>query len=164
MRNDTNPSIAPKAVIHPQPRMTTERKEERGIASPLTHRVGPDADPAQIAQVMATICQEIATALTPIIGPRGVVALYERSLHLSAAKHPWLLAARTENKPTLDSAALKAVLSQQSSTVAAAGGNTLLEAFYALLTSLVGRSLTERLLRTVWVNPTSGSPAQDPST
>ena len=144
--------------------MTTERKEGRGIATPLANRVGPDADAAQIAEAVVTICQEISAALTPIVGPRGVAALYERSLYLSSATYPWLMAARTQGLQTLETAALQAALSQQAGPAAAAGGSAFLEAFHALLSSLVGASLTERLLRSVWAHPTSGSSAQDPST
>jgi hypothetical protein len=144
--------------------MTTERKGGRDTATPLANRVGPDADAAQIAEAVVTICQEISAALTPIVGARGVAALYERSLHLGTTAHPWLMAARTQGLQTLDTAALKTALSQQGAPAAAAGGSAFLEAFHALLSSLVGASLTERLLRTVWAHPTSGSSAQDPST
>lgn len=63
---------------------------------------------------------------------------------------------------TVDLAALKAILAQQDSETATAGG-ALLQTFYELLASLVGPSLTERLLRSVWENPLSGPPAQDTS-
>ena len=50
---------------------------------------------------------------------------------------------------------------------AAAAVNALLQAFHELLASLIGLSLTERLLRTVWAPslalPSSGLPAQDPT-
>lgn len=144
--------------------MTTERKEGRVIATPLAQRVGPDADVARIAEALDAICQEIDAALQPIIGPRGVAALYTRSIHLASAAHPWLTAARNGVTSKLDTAALMAAVSQQSGAAAVAGGSALLEAFHALLASLVGPSLTERLLRTVWAHPTSGSSAQDPST
>ena len=43
------------------------------------------------------------------------------------------------------------------------GGGALLQTFYELLASLVGPSLTERLLRSVWAHSSSGPPAQDTS-
>jgi len=44
-----------------------------------------------------------------------------------------------------------------------AGGGALFQSFHALLTSLVGASLTDRLLHSVWVHSSSTSPAQDTS-
>ncbi|MDO9286713.1 MAG: hypothetical protein Q7U26_17620 [Aquabacterium sp.] len=102
---------------------------------------------------------EIDAALTPIIGPRGVMALWQRSLHLTAAAHPWLAA--------LDLLLLAKAVGQRDAGDAAAAVNALLRAFHELLASLIGESLTERLLRTVWspslALPTSGLPAQDPT-
>ena len=122
-----------------------------------------DADPTQIAAAVLAIWEEIDDALTPIVGPLGVVALYRRSLHLTAAQHPWL-AGRDEGVLTdTDPAVLKSVLAQRSSAEAAAGGNAFLHTFHELLASLVGPSLTERLLRSVWEPPSSGPPAQDTS-
>jgi hypothetical protein len=58
---------------------------------------------------------------------------------------------------------LEAVLSRQTSGNAAAGGASVLRAFRALLASLVGPALSERLLRTVWLQFVSASPTQDGS-
>ncbi len=63
----------------------------------------------------------------------------------------------------MDLAALKTVLAQQSSADATSGGDALLKTFVELLTTLVGPSLAERLLRSVWANSLSGPPAQDTS-
>jgi hypothetical protein len=55
------------------------------------------------------------------------------------------------------------VLAQRSSAEAAAGGSTFLNTFHELLASLIGPSLTKRLLRSVWEPPSSGTAAQDTS-
>ena len=120
-----------------------------------------DANAAQIADAMVATWHEIDAALTPIIGSKAVVALYKRSLHLTAKTHPWLAGTHEGVQATLDLAALKATLAQRSSADAALGGNALLQTFHQLLCSLVGPSLTERLLRPVWADPSSGPPAQD---
>jgi len=138
-----------------------ESQESRRIAAPLAHRVGEDADAAQIAEAVVATWQEVDAALTPIIGQRGVAALYKRSLYLTGAAQPWLAGTHKGVPTAMDLAALKSVLAQQSSANAAAGGGALLQTFYELLTSLVGPSLTERLLRPVWANSLSGRPAQD---
>jgi hypothetical protein len=138
-------------------------QESSRLAAPLAHRVAKDADAARIAEAIASTWQEIDAALTPIIGQRGVAALYKRSLYLTAATHPWLGATHQSVQPTLDLAALRSVFAQQTSADAAAGGSALLQTFHELLASLVGPSLTERLLRSVWADSSSGSPAQDTS-
>jgi hypothetical protein len=138
-------------------------QESSRLAAPLAHRVGKDADAARIAEAIVSTWQEIDAALSPIIGQRGVAALYKRSLYLTGAAHPWLAATHGSVQPTMDLAALKSVFVQQTSADAAAAGNALLQKFHELLASLVGSSLTERLLRSVWANPSSGPPAQDTS-
>lgn len=133
------------------------------MQQPLANRVASDADPTQIAAAVLAIWTEIDDALTPIVGPLGLVALYRRTVHLAAAQHPWL-AGRDEGVLTdTDPAVLKSVLAQRSSAEAAAGGNAFLHTFHELLASLIGPSLTARLLRSVWEPPSSGAAAQDTS-
>jgi secreted protein with Ig-like and vWFA domain len=116
-----------------------------------------------LADTILGLWQEIDQALSPIVGSRGVAALYNRSLQLTTVAHPWLPSAASGVLAAIDLAALKAALLRQTAARAAAGGSALLETFRELLASLVGTALTERLLRSVWT-PTSGaSPAQDHS-
>jgi hypothetical protein len=110
---------------------------------------------------MVATWKEIDAGLAPIIGPRGVAALYKRSLYLTGGAHPWLAGLHEGTPTTMDLAALKSVIAQQSSADAAVGGNALLQTFHQLLASLVGPSLTERLLRPVWADSSTAAPAQD---
>jgi hypothetical protein len=103
-------------------------------------------------------------ALTPIIGQRGVAALYRRSLYLSGAVHPWLSNTYEGVQPGMDLGALRSVLALQSSAAVADAGSHLLQTFYDLVATLIGPSLTARLLRSVWATSLSGPPAQDTST
>ena len=118
---------------------------------------------AQIADAVVATWKKIDAALSPIIGHGSVAVLYMRSLHLIDPAHPWLADMHQGVQTTVDMAALKAILAQQDSETAAAAGGALLQTFYELLASLVGPSLTERLLRSVWENPLSGPSAQDTS-
>jgi hypothetical protein len=129
-----------------------ESQESGRIAATLAHRVAKGADAAQIADAIVSTWQAIDAALSPIIGRGGVAALYNRSLHLTGSRYPWLAGSYNDVQTALDLAALKSVLVQQSSTSAAAVGGALLQTFYEMLTSLIGPSLTERLLRSVWAN------------
>ena len=128
------------------------------------------------ASVVASIVAswvEIDAALTPIIGQQGVTALYKRSVHLTARAHPWLAAVLGSSSGADSSAsslsadvgvdmdALRIVFQHQDATAASAAGETLLRTFFELLTSLIGASLTERLLHSVWANFLSDSSKQD---
>ena len=105
--------------------------------------------------------REIDVALRPIIGQRGVGLLYKRSLHLVGRDYPWLADMQGISQDTMDLAALAAVITEQESKHAAAAGGLLLKTFHHLLSSLIGPSLTEQLLRPVWVDFSSGPSAQD---
>ena len=141
--------------------MPTDDFDSDRIAASLATRINGRADATQIADEIVTMCQEINDALSPIIGRRGVDALYKRSLHLAAPAYPWLAMARDGAQEFMDPAKLKTTLAAQSSANAAAGGGALLQTFQDLLASLVGPSLTERLLHPVWNNSPGIPPAQD---
>jgi hypothetical protein len=144
-------------------------KDPRGQSwpAPLAARVAADASAEQIAEAVTAIWLEIDLALHPIIGHRGVAALYDRSLSLTTATYPWLAIGEPGSQPTVDPSALKAVLAQQSAAEAAASGSALFRSFRELLASLIGTALTDRLLRSVWADPGEHSagdpPAQDSS-
>ena len=143
--------------------MATENPASLRPPVPLGNRVGAQASASQIANAVFELWQEIDDALTPIIGPRGVAALYYRSLHLTSAPHPWLAGKHDIVQIGVNPTALKSILAQQGSAAAAAAGSAFLQTFHDLLASLIGPSLTERLLRAVWANSLSGPAAQDTS-
>ncbi|MEP7313298.1 MAG: hypothetical protein ABI859_11995 [Pseudomonadota bacterium] len=116
---------------------------------------------AQIADALIATCARIDTALTPIIGSRGVAALSKRSIHLAGQSHPWLLDPSQGPQSALDLVALRSGVAAQNDAEAAAGGELFLHTFSEVLARLVGASLTEQLLRSVWARPSSSAPAQD---
>ncbi len=131
------------------------------MAGPLASRVGQAADATQIAAAVIAIWDEIDDSLTPILGQRGMAALYRRSLHVAAADHPWLEAPDEADPPAVGPAALKSALARQSSTVAAAGASAFLQTFRDLLSGLIGPSLTQRLLRSAWEDSSRRPPSQE---
>lgn len=120
-------------------------------------------DTGLIATGLVSLWQEINTVLYPIIGQRGVAALYRRSLSLSARTYPWLASSHQGAQASIDLTHFKSLLIHQQAADLIAGGALLLNTFHELLVSLVGPSLTERLLRSVGSNLFNGPPAQDPS-
>jgi hypothetical protein len=141
--------------------MSIEIHPSQRIAASLFRQVQHGASTTQIADAIISAWLEIDVALTPLIGRGGVAALYKRSLYLTAPTYMWLGGTHEGVQAALDPAPLRAALVQQNSETAAAAGGLLLQTFNELLASLVGTSLTERLLRSVWANALSGPPAQD---
>jgi hypothetical protein len=113
--------------------------------------VAHEASAAQVADAMIATWCEIDAALTPIIGRRAVLALYERSLTLAARSHPWL-AGTHKGTQALDLAALKAVIARRGGAEAAHGSRALLQSFNELLSSLIGPSLSKRTLRSAFAH------------
>lgn len=143
--------------------MSPEGQEDRPWPAPLAGRIAGNADAAQIADAVVAIWLEIDLSLHPVIGHRGVAALYNRSLKLTAAAYPWLAAGHRGALATVDSSALRAALVLRTAPEAGAGGCAFFHSFHALLASLVGPALTSRLLRTVWARPSGDPPAQETS-
>jgi len=138
-----------------------QSQDSRRIAGALTRLGGNGAGSAQIAEVIVSTLQDIDAALSPVIGKGGVAALYKRSLYLAAASHPPFIGLHEGAPTVLDMDALTAALSLQTGADAAGSGGALLQAFYELLASLVGPSLTDRLLRPTWAKFLADWPPKD---
>ncbi len=144
--------------------MSTESPMGAPVSVPLAQRIAPNADTSQIADAVVATWREIDAVLVPIIGSRGLAALYKRSIHCSAQAHPWLRIEHDAALAVVDFTELMPLLRQQERTTAMAGAAMLFSTFHQLLSSVVGSALTERLMRPVWINA-PGDPAQkDPKT
>jgi hypothetical protein len=130
--------------------MRSEGPSIRRLTAPLAYRIGDDATASQVAVVFGALWHELDAALSPIVGRRGVGALGQRSLHLAATSHAWLVAGQSNGPAMLDVALLMPLLAQRSNDEAVAAASCFLQTFRELLASLIGLSLTERLLRPVW--------------
>jgi hypothetical protein len=131
------------------------------MTGPLAHRLAMGAPAAQVADMVAVVWREIDQALHPIIGHRGVLALYNRSLKQASTLYPWLAVGHAGALAAVDPSALRAALAQQAPAEAVAGGTLLLQTFRDLLRSLIGDSLTDRLLGSIWGPAPEAAPAQD---
>lgn len=131
------------------------------IETELAHRFEDRMDVGLISTGLVSLWQEIDAVLYPIIGQRGVAALYQRSLYLTAQTYPWLASSRDSTQASIDLTHLKSVSIHQQATDLILAGALLFKTFHELLVSLVGPSLTERLLRSVGDHLFSGPPAQD---
>lgn len=136
---------------------------DRATATPA-RQLGMDADAAQAARVQQTIWSDIDAAIMPIVGGRGLAALRRRSVHLTGVEFAWLASANDgETDVQQGIEAICALMAVQDDAAAAACAQAFLRNFRELLVTLIGASLTERLLRPAWTDPLSGAAAQDPS-
>ena len=140
-----------------------ERQASRAALASLQNRVSDGADVAQVADMVVTAWQRTAFILKPIIGERGMSALYQRSLYVSGREYEWLRPCYQGIQGAMDLTSLKAALALQQCDVAVQGGAALFTAFYDLLASLVGEALTTRLLYALWENSYGAPTAQDGS-
>lgn len=143
--------------------MSTESEEGRRIVASLALRVDRVQDIAQVADVIVTMLLETNASLVPIIGPKGVAALYRRSLHLSLSLNTRLAATYQSLADPLDLAELKSIFIQQDQRDVIFFGEELFKALYELLVKLIGSSLSRRLLLDVWDPDLSTPPSQETS-
>ena len=127
----------------------------------LAQRVGPGASASSVAVAFAGIWRQIDAALAPIVGQRGVAALHQRCFHLTTTPQDWRVPAPADGTLAHGPAHLQALLRNLDGDRPVAAGDAFLNNFHALLTSLVGPSLTDRLLQPVWADPASLPPQQD---
>jgi len=133
--------------------MTTPHETPARPPRPLGQRVDVDVDAAGAAAAVATVWRNADRALRPVIGSRGVVALFNRSAHVAASVHPWLAQAGQDPAAPLDLDALQALFAAHGAMQSLAAGNHLLDQLRRLLEHLIGDRLTETLLRTAWGPP-----------
>lgn len=123
------------------------------IRRTLAHHAGTAPDPDTVAEATFIIWNLVATQLTPVIGTKGVDILFRRSLHLTSFSFPWLaMTDEYEDTPSLLSST-KARLANRETSDSTEAGCTLLITFTELLKTLIGESLTGRLLGKIWVSP-----------
>ena len=133
--------------------------DARGIHAMLVRRTGEGASAAVVGTAALAVWRDIDRALAPIIGQPGVAALYKRSLYLTLVDYPCLITAYEGALRPGDFDGLDVTLSQQQADQAMAVISALLNKFHDLLTHLIGGSLFERLLRSVWDGPSSDDAA-----
>jgi len=104
-----------------------------------------------------------ARALVPVIGQRGMSALYARAVHLAAVQHPWLAQAVGADDVAADFSPLAKAAAEQPPDAAIAAITALFETFDRLLVTLIGASLTQRLLQPIRDVPSAGATRQDPA-
>ena len=126
------------------------------IRATLTQRAGGDPDASAIAEATLNTWHQVAARLAPVIGARGVDVLFSRSLHLTSSAFPWLAITGDHGDSAALLASLKARLAGRETDAATEASHALLVTFTELLATLIGESLTERLLSSGLGAPVTG--------
>ncbi|WP_394789465.1 hypothetical protein [Rhodoferax sp.] len=137
--------------------------KREAVTKALARRIGADADAdaRTVAQAFASTWQQIADPLEKVIGRRGVSVLLDRALHLAAKQHAWLLLPSDPAAEVGPLHGLIAALESQSVAEGTQASGLLFESFTELLDTLIGKSLTDRLLGAIWIAPTPASAKKD---
>ncbi len=127
----------------------------QGIQTGFVRSLAAGASADEVAEAAILIWRNTDAALAPIIGQQGVAALLRRSQYVLRDTYPWLGSCPPDapGAPAFD--ALKSALGAQSAADSAQANGALLQVFHDLLSSLIGASLCERLLRSAWTPPTA---------
>ena len=136
--------------------------EARRIQTMVAALVSQGADARRVLDAALWTWSDLEAVLSPLIGQRGVAAIFKRSLHLTCADYPWLGAVQVGGNRSVRFVSLRTELSQQTASNAAAANNALLRTFCHLVASLLGESLQERLLMSIRDTRAAGHAAQDP--
>jgi hypothetical protein len=124
------------------------------IRTVLAQRVGiPDSKAT--ANATAATWRLLAAQLAPVVGARGLEVLFDRALRMTSATFPWLAVSGGNGAGLLPG--VMEVLACQRPAEAAEASYTLFLTFTELLMTLIGESLTTRLLAPVWSSPSLSS-------
>lgn len=132
---------------------TTDRDLYRkAIRRTLAQRAGDASDASAVAEATFIIWHEVAARIIPVIGVGGADILFNRSLHLTCTAFPWLTIVGDHRDSAALLANIKARLAGSETETATEASYALLVTFVELLSTLIGESLTGRLLSPVWAD------------
>lgn len=132
-------------------RMTDEERQQM-ILKVLSPRTEGQAGSGAIAARTLWSWERVAFQLTPLIGEAGFRSLYARAVHLVIPNCPRLTPARQSQPLEALLQKLKQDLEILDSAEAVRTSNLLLATFTELLSTLIGESLTSRVLHSAWTD------------
>ena len=145
--------------------MSTLSSDIRGVAirEALVRRSGAPVTSEALAQSTMDTWAHMAERLEPVIGARGVDALFSRSLHLVGKNHKWLDTSGVKGNDAVSLASIKRSFQGSETSTGMDAACALLATFTELLANLIGESLTTRLLAAVWL-PLPSETQKEPPT
>lgn len=143
---------------------TGSTPQQKLIRSALLRTAGPRADARAVSDACVGLWQRVAAQLVPIVGEGGVEALYTRCLNLQRIACPDGEAAGRSLATATPFLAVRLNLERREAAEALEASVALLDAFNTLLSTLIGKALTDRLLNPVWADRRTDEPAQENNT
>lgn len=136
------------------------RREAIGIMVAARAESADDAN--ALARATIDTWREVTAQAAPVIGAGGVDVLLSRAIHQTGSVFPWLAAAADDRPGSALLATLQARFAGQDRAAIEAASAALLLNFAELLATLIGESLTDRLLGSVWTRATPASGRETP--
>jgi len=127
---------------------TNARRE--AIQTVLAVRAGSVNDASALAQATVDRWRELTSQLAPVIGTGGVKVLFGRAVQQASANYPWLAVPVEDEIDAALLVNLEARFAGQDRATVEKAIATVLWNFVELLTTLIGESLTDRLLCPAW--------------
>ena len=124
----------------------------QAIQRALTREAGTGKDAKALAAAALRVYETLAGQLALLIGEGGVKALTARSLHLVQRDYPWLAEAEASGTAEGPFAQFGSSLERQEPAVATETAVAALATLGGLLETLIGETLTSRVLRAAWPN------------
>ena len=128
------------------------------LHAPVAALASDGAEASRVAAAVLVSWRAIDAALAPIVGRGGLSALYRRSVKLAQAEHPWLPEPPLGEGPD-PFTDLHVALSDRPPADSAAAHRSMLQSFCDVLDTLIGASLTNRILLPVQEAPPSSGVA-----
>ncbi len=122
----------------------------------LGRSVLDDPDSSKVSEATVRALELLLSQLAPVVGELASRALYSRSLHLARSSFARPAGAADQTRLQLF-APLGLELASRSDQDALAAAESLLLSFADLLVSMIGETLTYRLLWKAWTDPEAGA-------
>lgn len=130
-------------------RMSYEERQQM-ILEVLAPRPGGGAESRAIAARALWSWEQMVVHVQPLIGEAGFLALYARTVHLAIPRISGLTPVQQTATVGAVFAQLKADIEAFTPVEATQASNMLLNTFTDLLSTMIGESLTSRILRSAW--------------
>jgi hypothetical protein len=123
----------------------------------LSQGAGGDLEGAAIAEAAVRLWKDYMNLLAPILGARGVEALFGRSLHVTSIAFPALASVRDQADRAIPLGPYRVCLQACDPATALEASLAHLMNFTELVSTMIGANLLERLLGPVWAPPSLSS-------
>ena len=127
----------------------------------LAHYAGPAVGAEAIGAAADRAYDDLVRVLAPVVGDHGVSALADRAVHNVQRRYTWLIQTREPQYTEQEFSQVIAAVKRQDPAVATEAAAAVFATFLALLATLIGKRLTDRLLRDAWPDAFGGAKLEE---